>query len=114
VIVDLPWPPRALSPNAREHRMRVADVKAKYRRACWALTREAMGRWTAPASGKLSLAIVFCPPDNRRRDLDNMLAGIKAGLDGVADAVGCDDSLWTLTITRGAVVPGGNVFLTIA
>jgi crossover junction endodeoxyribonuclease RusA len=31
------------------------------------------------------------PPDRRARDLDNMLASIKSGLDGLADALEAND-----------------------
>ena len=51
----------------------------------------------------LHVSITFHPPSNRRQDLDNMLASIKSGLDGVADAIGVDDSNWTITIARGDV-----------
>lgn len=59
------------------------------------------------------LAIQFCPPNRRKRDLDNMLASLKATLDGLSDAMGVDDSGWSLTLTRGEPVKGGAVFITI-
>jgi crossover junction endodeoxyribonuclease RusA len=52
---------------------------------------------------------MFHPPDRRRWDLDNMLASVKSGLDGLADAIGVDDSFWTLSIAKGEPVPGGAV-----
>ena len=52
----------------------------------------------------LSVAITFFPPDRRHRDLDNMLASLKAALDGIALAVGIDDSRWTLTLSKGAPI----------
>lgn len=58
------------------------------------------------------MVVRFCPPDRKRRDVDNMLASIKSGLDGVADAIGQDDSQWqTHTITRGPVEDGGAVYV---
>jgi crossover junction endodeoxyribonuclease RusA len=105
--VDLPWPARILHPNAR---------------VCWAVKAKAVKRarqdtaWAVRAIGKpnikaasLSATIIFSPPDRRRRDLDSMLSAIKAHLDGIADAVGVDDSLWTIAIRRGEPVTGGNV-----
>lgn len=45
----------------------------------------------------------------RRADLDNMLAAMKAGLDGVAQATGVDDSRWEYRIARGDPTKGGRV-----
>jgi crossover junction endodeoxyribonuclease RusA len=41
--------------------------------------------------------------------LDNLLASMKAGLDGLADALGVDDSRWRLLIEMGEPVKGGCV-----
>lgn len=91
VEVILPWPPKALSPNARVHwRVRAKAAKA-YREACgWACKAAGL---TAPLTiGKLHLWIDFYPPDKRRRDDDNLVASFKNGRDGVADALGLDDN----------------------
>ena len=37
--------------------------------------------------------VAFFPPRKGRRDLDNCLASIKSGLDGVADVLCVDDGL---------------------
>jgi crossover junction endodeoxyribonuclease RusA len=95
--------------------MKVAGIKAGYRRAAWAICKEAMGvAWCPPSHGRLHLSLVFSPPDKKRRDLDNMLASVKSALDGIADATGCDDSKWSLSITKADPVPGGAVQITIA
>src|SRR3546814_6926311 len=47
-----------------------------------------------PVDGPMALRIEFYPPDKRRRDLDNMLASFKYGIDAVAEAMGVDDSLF--------------------
>ncbi len=57
------------------------------------------------------LDITFYPPDRRKRDLDNMLGAIKYGLDGIAKASGVDDYGWSLTISRGVPVDGGEVHI---
>ena len=41
--------------------------------------------------GKIDVSIRFYPPDNRHRDADNMVAMLKHGLDGIADALGVND-----------------------
>jgi crossover junction endodeoxyribonuclease RusA len=106
MLVILPWPPAELSPNARVHWAKKAKVAKAYRlAAAWG----AQGGFVPGDLNSASAAITFNPPDNRRRDLDNMLASIKSGLDGIAAAIGVDDSKWALTIRKGAVVKGGQV-----
>ena len=67
-----------------------------------------------PPAGALALSLTFCPPDRRRRDLDNLLAAMKADFDGVSQALGIDDQLFEpLTLRRGDVVKGGVVVLEV-
>lgn len=111
MIVTLPWPHPNLSPNARVHWRKTAALKVLNResaRYCCMAASIRKGSISSPA-----VAITFRPPDNRRRDLDNMLSSCKSALDGVADALGVDDSRWTLTIARGEPVKGGSVILEI-
>lgn len=109
--IELPWPPRSLSPNARKHRMAVARDKKRYREDCaWSTIAAGVRRIVAPG---LRVHITFVPPNARTRDRDNMLAAIKAGLDGVADVVGIDDSRWELVIARAAPEPPGRVELVL-
>jgi crossover junction endodeoxyribonuclease RusA len=61
----------------------------------------------------LRVSLDFRPPDRRRRDLDNLLASMKAGLDGLADALGVDDSRWRLAIEMGEPAAGGCVCVTV-
>lgn len=103
VEVTLPWPPRVLSPNSRAHWRKLASVKALYRRACWALTREAAGLdFPRPMSGMVDVSLEFVPPDRRPRDLDNCIASMKAGLDGLADALQVDDRRFRLLAQMAA------------
>jgi crossover junction endodeoxyribonuclease RusA len=55
----------------------------------------------------------FCPPDKRKRDLDNLLARMKAGLDGLADALGVDDTIFRPAVEWGEVRPRGGVVVTL-
>lgn len=107
----MPWPPRGLSPNDRRHRLAVAGKRRQYRADCaWSTIAAGVRRVDAPA---LEVRITFHPPDARARDLDNMLASIKSGLDGVADVIGVDDSRWTLVLVAGSPVRHGRVDLVI-
>jgi len=89
-IVKLPWPPKELSPNSALHWAKKAKKKKEYRHACWALALEA-GLKAPGGDGKIEIEITFCPPDKRHRDADNMVASIKSGLDGLADALKVND-----------------------
>ena len=107
--VTIPWPPKELSPNARKDRREISSIRARYRHDCGWLVTAAKMNFAHMADCGLHMRITFHPPDNRKRDLDNMLASIKSGLDGVSDAMGVDDSKWGLTIRRGDVIKGGAV-----
>ncbi len=104
--VVIPWPSRDLSPNSRKHWARRAKAAKAYRATSHWLCRE---RGVGKMSGALMVSITFHPPDARRRDIDNMLASIKSGLDGISDAVGVDDSSWEISISKGKPEHGGKV-----
>ena len=91
--VTLPWPPRELSPNARVHWAKRSKVAKAYRQRCGWLTKAA---GLPVPDGVVHLWVMFCPPDRRRRDDDNAIAAFKAGRDGIADALGIDDSRFVL------------------
>lgn len=107
MIVQLPWPHKDLSPNARIHwRKRSAVVKSSRWVAC-ILAKEAGA--AQMEADTLSAIITFHPPDKRRRDRDNMIASLKSACDGIADALGVDDSKWIPTYHVGEPVKGGRV-----
>ena len=103
--IELPWPPRELSPNSRKDRRHTGDKRKAYKTACWTVAKA--GKFRAS-----HLDITFHPPDGRKRDLDNMLGSIKYGLDGIALAMGVDDSEWSITIRKGDPCrPNGKVIV---
>ena len=111
ISIDLAWPDKNLNPNARPHWAEKARLVKKARAAAG---------WAAKAAGadkikadKLDLTISFLPPDARSRDTDNLIASLKASLDGLADVTGIDDSRFNLTIRRGDVVRNGLVRIEI-
>lgn len=101
----MPWPQtRGLSPNHRVHWSVRARAK-KSLRELWA--------WEAIQQGAprmdvqpLDVALTFVPPDRRARDVDNMLASCKAGLDGLADVLGVDDKHWRLSLSVAKEIGG--------
>lgn len=87
--VNLLWPPKELSPNARVHWSKRSKAAKKYRADCCYTVKAA--KPGALPEGPLHLWLTFFPPDKRHRDDDNMIAAFKAGRDGIADALGVDD-----------------------
>lgn len=91
--IVLPWPPRALSPNARVHwSKKHRAAKTQKRDAALLAQAAGYGRIDWPEAGRLCVWVTGYPADRRRRDADNMLASIKHALDGIADVMGVDDS----------------------
>lgn len=111
VRINLPWPAKALSPNARVHwAVKAASVK-KARSDAYVLTRSSMveiPRWLG-----VHVTLDFCPPSRRRYDADNIIASLKASMDGIADALGIDDSKFIPTYRFGDPVKGGEVRVTL-
>lgn len=108
----LPWPPKELSPNARLHWARLARAKKSYRSVCALRARE-QGVQRVQAE-RLHVSLTFCASSKRAYDLDNALARMKAGLDGLADVLGVDDRHWSLGIRRGPIVKGGEVLVEVS
>lgn len=112
--LELPWPPRQLSPNARGHWATTAKAKKAYRARCGAIARQAGVGVLLDGRSALAVHLRFFPPDRRPRDWDNLLASMKAGLDGVADAMGVDDSRWRLSFdVETTLAPGGRVLVAV-
>jgi crossover junction endodeoxyribonuclease RusA len=107
------WPPSGLSPNSRLHWAKKSKLAKVYRHACWGLAREALGTQKVAARGRFALRIEFVPPDRRHRDDDNMIGAFKAGRDGLADALGLDDSLFDVTYRVDRSRVGGMVIVEV-
>jgi crossover junction endodeoxyribonuclease RusA len=107
--LDLPWPPKELTPNAkrRKHWRVYQPITKQYREDCCKLTQAARIR------GATIISITFFPPDRRKRDDDGMISAFKAGRDGVADALRCDDHGFRPTYRFGEPVKGGKVTIEI-
>ena len=102
--ITLPWPPSGLSPNARLHWAKLARLKKQYRAVCAGQARIQGAR--AIKADALHITVEFVPPTRRAFDLDNALARMKSGLDGLADVLKVDDSRWELTIRKA---PAGTI-----
>lgn len=117
VRIELPWVAATLNPNRRNgtHWSRVHTTKGKRLADARALTMQAMrAAGYVPPQGALALIVTFCPPDRSRRDMDNLFASLKADLDGVAQAMGIDDSLFEpVTLKRGEPQKPGRVIVEV-
>ena len=110
--IRLPYPDRALNPNTRRVWQASLKPKREAREVGYYAVREAMRGEDSYVddAAPLRLRIAIHPPDNRRRDLDNIIAALKPYQDGIFDYIMMDDS----SITRKEVVmrrscPGGKV-----
>lgn len=112
MIIRLPWPNPALNPNARTPWFALAEHRK---------TARIIGRYLAIEAGakrhewpeRPAVTITFNPPDKRRRDLDNCIGCLKGAADGIADAIGRDDSRWRVTYAMGEPVPKGAVVVEV-
>lgn len=112
----LPWPQTKLSPNVRTHWSTLAREKKAYRSACWLTALEQLCGWRPELpEGPLLLELEFVPPTKRVYDRDNLVARMKSGIDGLCDALRCDDKRFTtLTARVNAEQIGGLVRVRIS
>lgn len=114
VTFDLPWPAQALHPNARPgHWGPVARARRDQRQAAFYIARGSLPVNFRAPEGRIDVGIDFLPPDRRRRDVDGMLASLKSGLDGIADAMRVDDSRFRITFALTEPTKGGKVRITV-
>lgn len=64
------------------------------------------------ASGRLRLGVLLTMPDNRRRDIDNVLKALLDAL-GHAGVYDDDSQIDRITVIRGPVVPPGAAVIEI-
>lgn len=110
VTVRLPWPPDELKSNSRAHwaQKHRATAKARY----WAKTAAMEAKvGTCPNA---TLFIEYYPP-SYRGDVQNVPSSLKAYIDGIADAMGCDDKGFKVDYPSvwAGKKPGGEVVFRI-
>lgn len=110
--ITLPWPPAGLQPHAKGHWRPKAKATKAYRATTFWLAKEAL----VTANPQAILTFTYCPPDRRRRDAQNLPGMLKAAVDGIADAMGCDDHQFRCRFPEafGDPVKGGSVIVEIA
>ena len=90
VIVDLPYPAKALWPNGRAHYMAKARETGKHREwAWWAATGQPRPK---PGLGPIPIKIiVHAKPRGPLPDRDGVIGAAKSYLDGISDRIGVND-----------------------
>ena len=107
--ITLPWPDKALTPHAKGHwRAKAAATKAA-RHMAYLVALE------APRVECIPDARIFVEywPKAYRGDVHNMHGRMKAYIDGIADAMGCDDKGFRVdfpSVWAGKSNPGKVVF----
>lgn len=94
--VVVPWPHRYLSPNSRINWAAKAQIVQKARMTSRVLAKQLFGEQdpAEPIDERINVQLVLHPRDRRRRDEDNIIASMKAYLDGIADAMGVNDAFF--------------------
>lgn len=112
VIVRLPFPAASLMPNRKNGKHWSATLAAKSAQHWTAHTetQAAKGAWKEP-QGDIALSLLYLLPDKRHRDLDNLLAGSKALIDGMAKALGVDDKRFRPILIDTAPGPKGGALI---
>lgn len=102
MTVTLSLPPKALSPNSRPHWAAKARATKAHRGEAFLMTQREVRRLNITIDDDCELLIrpLFLYRVERRRDRDNAMASLKAALDGVAEALGVDDSRFVLGPVR--------------
>lgn len=111
-MIELPWFPKACSPNhrSRSHWPRTNAMK-KTRE--WGFVMAANTSVEPYPSGRLPILLTFHPPTTHDRDKDNLLASCKGYLDGIAQAWGVNDSVFDPRVQIGEPVKGGKIVVTL-
>ena len=100
IEIVLGWPPSELCPNASLHWAKLARAKKQYRNACFSVSKEQLKKFnTDSIPEKLVLEMTFIPPDRRSYDRDNLVARMKSGIDGLADALKINDKRFNTVIS---------------
>lgn len=110
-MIRLPWPPATLSGHAKGHWREKAAATKQHRE--WArLATLAAGPIQIPATGDIRIRIRFVPPD-RKGDRGNFPHRIKAGIDGIAQALGVNDARFLPSYEFAEPRKPGCVFVTL-
>lgn len=119
LIIRLPFPDKSLMPNKQKGLHWAATYKARkaQKEAGYILTKQAM-QSAGPQEWPdyIPISLLFLTPDRRIRDADSMHSASKHLLDGIAQAMGVDDSRfkpvildWVLGPKEGGLIAAVGV-----
>ena len=113
-MIELPFPDKILWPNGRGHHM--AKHRAFQKHKLWAY--HAMlahgGSAALTVAGRIDWVVTFYPKTRNAIDDDNARASLKAYQDGLAAAIGVNDSVFAApSVQFGEPVKGGKVVVSI-
>ena len=119
--ICLPFPDRELNPNTRKVCQASLNPKREARdTGYFAAMEDCHKRGTGSVDSlgiirnkPLRLRIAIYPPDNRRRDMDNIVAALKSYQDGIFRYIDMDDSKITYkeVIMRRSCPEGKIIYL---
>lgn len=100
MIIKLPFPAPSLFPNRKhaDHWTKAHAAKVKARDDAFYATKQAIGPVKTAYSafsgtdGYIPLSLLFVTPTRVRRDWDGLAGAFKPSQDGIAAAMGIDDS----------------------
>ena len=114
--MTFPWPSADLSPNARVHWAQRSRAVKKARDYGWGMTLAAMpalGIQRASWGFPITAEYTFHPEIDRKRDDDGLIGRMKSYRDGIARALGVDDSRFSAEVVRGERCALGAVLVEI-
>lgn len=113
--IKLPWPNKALFPNERNGRdwRATHPHKVKARRDGLLATKAVLGANKVEFSDREPLRITFYMPNRTKRDVDGMHGAIKHHLDGIAKALGVDDSIFRPVVIDVDLDPAKKGFVLV-
>ncbi|MBO9580316.1 MAG: hypothetical protein J7498_05445 [Sphingobium sp.] len=111
--ITVSWPDRVLSPNVSAHWRRKSAARKAQRLEAWTLAMQAKVHCPGAPIDPISIRLDAYPKHERKRDIDNLLASTKGALDGLAQAMGVDDSLFRPELTIHPADGTGRIVLTV-
>jgi len=106
-VIELPFPAKDLWPNSRPHWAAKARATKKHR--AWAYAATLAAKVPKP-EGRVNFIVTVHPRATRKIDADNAIAAMKGYFDGIADALGVNDSTFNAPMVLfGLPRPGGLV-----
>ena len=113
-MIQLPYPDAALSPNARVHHMAKHRTFQKHKGWAHAATLASRNALPLlPEAGDIDVLVTAYPKRRNAKDRDNFTGRCKAYFDGIAKAIGVNDSRFDPRIQWGEPVADPYVIITL-